>query len=107
MTAGRLGPDSVVTGATVRNSVLQRGVVLEPGVRVEDCIIMDGAMIRRGARLRGAVVGSRSVIGPGARIGYHRDFDCNRFTVTPAGTVVIPPRVTGGWVAEPYPTRAA
>ena len=102
-----VGPDSVVTGATVRNSVLQRGVILEPGVRVEDCIVMDEAMIRRGARLRSALVGSRNVIGPGARIGYHRDFDGKRFTVTPAGTIVIPPSLAGDGVAQRYPARAA
>ena len=102
-----LGPDSVVTGATVRNSVLQRGVVLEPGVRIEDCIVMDEATIRRGARLRSALVGSRSVIGPGARIGYHREFDGKRFTVTPAGTIVIPPSLSGDGIAQRYPARAA
>lgn len=102
-----LGPDSVVTGATVRDSVLQRGVVLEPGVRVEDCIIMDGAMIRRGARLRGALVCAGSVIGPGARIGYHRDFDCKRYTVTPAGTIVIPPSLARDGVVARYPARVA
>jgi glucose-1-phosphate adenylyltransferase len=102
-----LGPDSVVTGATVRNSVLQRGVVLEPGVRIEDCIIMDEATIRRGARLRSALVGSRSVIGPGARIGYHRDYDGKRFTVTSAGTIVIPPSLAGDGVAQRYAARAA
>jgi len=96
-----------VTGATVRNSVLQRGVVLEPGVRVENCIVMDEAMIRRGARLRSALVGSRNVIGPGARIGYHRDFDGKRFTVTSAGTIVIPPSLAGDGVAQRYPARAA
>lgn len=102
-----LGPDSVVTGATVCNSVLQRGVILEPGVRIEDCIIMDGAMVRRGARLRGAVVGSWSVIGPGACIGYHRDFDFKRYTVTPGGTIVIPPSRAGDGVAQHYAARAA
>lgn len=102
-----LGPDSVVTGATVRNSVLQQGVVLEPGVCLEGCIIMDDAMIRRGAHLRSALVGSRNVIGPGACIGYHRDFDGQRFTVTPAGTIVIPPRLAGDGVAQSYPARAA
>lgn len=102
-----LGPQSVVVGATVRNSVLQRGVVLKPGAQVEDCIVMEGVMVRHGARLRGALVGARSVIGPGAQIGYDRDVDRERFAVTPAGTVLIPPRRAGGDIAEPWASLAA
>lgn len=102
-----VGPNAVVTGATVRNSVLQRGVVLEPGARVEDCIVMDEAMIHRGARLRGALVGARCVIGPGARIGYHSAFDRERFTVTPGGTIVIPPGLAGSGVETRHAGLAA
>jgi len=96
-----VGLNSVVAGATVRHSVLEPGVVLEPGARVDDCVVMEDATIRRGARLRHAVVGTGAVIAPRARIGYDRDADRACFSVTPAGTVVIAPAVAGEKTAEP------
>lgn len=86
-----LGPESVAEGAMVRDSVLQRGVVVEPKARVESCIVMDGVKIRGGACLRHVLVGAGSDIAPRARIGYNRDLDRSRFAVTPAGTVIVPP----------------
>jgi glucose-1-phosphate adenylyltransferase len=86
-----LGPQAVTAGAVVRNSVLQRGAVIEPGAWVENCIVMNGATVRRGARLRGTLVGPQSLISPRTRIGYNRDADRRRFDMTPSGTVIVPP----------------
>jgi glucose-1-phosphate adenylyltransferase len=37
----------LINGASVKNSILRREVVLEPGAEVEDCIIMDYVVVRR------------------------------------------------------------
>lgn len=86
-----LGPGSVADRASVRNSVLQREVHLEPGARIENCILMDGVTVQRGARLRRVVVGGGNTIAAGVCIGYDPCADRERYVVTPSGTVLVPP----------------
>jgi glucose-1-phosphate adenylyltransferase len=76
-------------GARLRNSVLRREVVLEPGAEVEDSIIMDYVVIRKGARIRRAIVDRYNVIEAGDRIGYDAAEDARRFHVTESGVVVL------------------
>jgi glucose-1-phosphate adenylyltransferase len=85
-----LGAATIVTGARVRNSILRREVVVEPGAEIEDCVIMDYARIGRGARLHRVIVDRHNVIEPGARIGYDHEQDRQRYHVTPEGVVVVP-----------------
>src|SRR4030042_5764231 len=51
-----LGAATIVSGATIRNSLLRREVVVEPGAVIEDCVVMDYVRIGAGARLRHAVI---------------------------------------------------
>lgn len=85
-----LAGGTVVKGASVRNSVVRREVILEDGVELEDCIIMDYVCIKRGSKLRRAIVDRYNVIEPGTRIGYDADADRQRYVVTPSGIVVVP-----------------
>ena len=80
----------LINGAKIRNSVLRREVVLEPGVEIEDCIIMDHVMIRRGAKLKRAIIDRDNVIGENERIGYDLERDRARYHVTESGIVVLP-----------------
>ncbi len=91
----------LIHGATVRNSILRREVVLEPGVEVDGCIIMDNVIVKAGAKLRRTIVDRYNVIEAGARIGYDLEADRSRYHVTDSGLVVIPE-------AQPYvPARTS
>lgn len=92
---GMISAGCLIHGARVKDSVLRREVVLEPGVELEGCVIMDNVTIRRGARLRRVIVDRYNVIEAGARIGFDRDEDAQRYKVTEAGVVVVPE-------AQPY-----
>ncbi len=92
---GMISAGCLIHGARVKDSVLRREVVLEPGVEVEGCVIMDNVTIRRGAKLRRVIVDRYNIIEAGARIGFDAEEDAQRYTVTPAGVVVVPE-------AQPY-----
>lgn len=79
----------LINGARIKNSVLRREVVIEPGAEVEDCIIMDYVTVRRGAKLRRAIVDRYNVIGEGETIGYDPVQDQARHHVTDSGIVVL------------------
>lgn len=86
-----LGAATIVQGASVKNSLLRREVVVEPGADIEDCIIMDYSRIGRGARLRRVIVDRHNFIPPGAQIGYDLERDrAAGYHVTEGGVVVIP-----------------
>jgi glucose-1-phosphate adenylyltransferase len=80
----------LINGATVRNSILRREVVLEPGAEVDGCILMDNVVVRRGAKLKRVIVDRYNVIEEGARIGYDLEADRSRYHVTDSGIVVVP-----------------
>jgi glucose-1-phosphate adenylyltransferase len=73
----------------VRNCVIRREVMLEPGVDLEDCIIMDYSVVRRGSRLRRTIVDRYNIIEEGTTIGYDPEEDRQRYHVTPSGIVVL------------------
>jgi glucose-1-phosphate adenylyltransferase len=86
-----LGAATIVSDATIRNSLLRREVVVEPGAVIEDCVIMDYVRIGAGARLRHAIIDRHNNIAPGARIGYDHEQDrAAGHHVTEGGLVVLP-----------------
>ncbi|SCY27812.1 glucose-1-phosphate adenylyltransferase [Nitrosospira sp. Nl5] len=85
-----LGAAAIVNNATIRNSILRREVVVEPGAQIEDCIIMDYVRIGRGARLRHVVIDRHNVVPPGAKIGFDHASDRAKYHVTEGGLVVVP-----------------
>ncbi|SEQ92210.1 glucose-1-phosphate adenylyltransferase [Nitrosomonas sp. Nm51] len=85
-----LGAATVINNANVRNCILRRESVIEPGAELEDCIIMDYVRVCRGAKLRRTIVDRHNIIEAGARIGYNPDEDRCRYHVTPTGLVVVP-----------------
>jgi glucose-1-phosphate adenylyltransferase len=85
-----VGAASIVNGAKVRNSILRREVVIEPGAEIEDCIIMDYVRVRKGARLRRVIIDRHNVIETGMNIGHDPQADAERYTVSSGGVVVVP-----------------
>ena len=79
----------IVSGATVRRSVLSPGVRLHSRSLVEGSILMPGVDVGRGAIVRNAILDKNVCVAEGARIGVDPDDDRARFTVSSGGVVVI------------------
>lgn len=86
-----MGAATIVNDAKIRNSILRREVVVEPGARIEDCVIMDYTRIGAGARLRRVIIDRHNLIAAGTEIGYDHARDrAAGYHVTAGGLVVVP-----------------
>ncbi|MBM3222575.1 MAG: glucose-1-phosphate adenylyltransferase [Candidatus Tectomicrobia bacterium] len=81
---------SIVSGATVVNSVLARGVFVHSYSLVEWSVIMDNCHIHRYAQVRRAIIDKDVHVPEGESIGFDLERDRQRFHVTEGGLVVIP-----------------
>jgi glucose-1-phosphate adenylyltransferase len=79
----------IVSGGTVRRSVLSPGVRVREGALVEDSVLMHSVDVGPGAVVRRAIVDKNVQIPEGARIGLETERDRERFNVSPGGIVVI------------------
>jgi glucose-1-phosphate adenylyltransferase len=84
----------IVSGATVRRSILSPGVHVHARALVEESILMHDVDVGGGAIVRRAIVDKNVRIAPGARIGVDAAADRARFSVSAAGIVVIPKGAT-------------
>jgi glucose-1-phosphate adenylyltransferase len=84
-----VSPGVIVSGGTVRRSVLSPEVQVHSKALVEDCVLLDSVEVGRDAVVRRAIVDKQVVIPPGARIGVDPERDRARFTVSSGGVVVI------------------
>jgi glucose-1-phosphate adenylyltransferase len=80
---------TIISGGTVRRSIISPGVKVEQGALVEDSVIMDNVVIGEGAIVRRAIIDKNVVVAPGARIGTDPDLDAGHFTISGRGVVVI------------------
>ncbi|HEX3622140.1 MAG TPA: glucose-1-phosphate adenylyltransferase [Acidimicrobiales bacterium] len=80
---------AIISGATVRNSVLSPGVVVDSHALVEDSVLMHDVVVGEGAIVRRAILDKHVVVPRGARIGCDASEDCRRFTVSPNGITVL------------------
>jgi glucose-1-phosphate adenylyltransferase len=85
-----LGEGSLVRRATIRNSILGRGVWVNEGAVIEDSIVMDFTAVGKGARLRRAIVDRYNIVPAGQEIGLDPDADRDRYHVDATGLVVLP-----------------
>ena len=79
----------IVSGGTVRNSVLGRRVFVHSFSLVEDSIVMDNCDIGRNAKIRKAILDKNVKVLPGTEIGYDPDHDRRHYHVTDTGIVVV------------------
>jgi glucose-1-phosphate adenylyltransferase len=80
---------TILSGGTVRNSVLGRYVRIHSGATVEDSIIFDNCDIGRRARVRKAILDKNIRIPEDATIGYDLENDRKYHHVTESGIVVV------------------
>jgi glucose-1-phosphate adenylyltransferase len=79
----------IVSGGTVRNSVLGRRVFVHSFSLVEDSIIMDNCEIGRNAKIRNAILDKNVRVLPGTEIGHDPEHDRRHYHVTETGIVVV------------------
>jgi len=80
---------AIISGATVRNSVLSPGVVVDSHALVEDSVLMHDVVVGEGAIVRRAILDKHVVVPRGARIGCDAAADRRRFTLSPNGITVL------------------
>ncbi|MEO8028581.1 MAG: glucose-1-phosphate adenylyltransferase [Bryobacteraceae bacterium] len=80
---------SILSGGTVRGSVLGRGVRVHSGAVVEDSILFDNCDIGRRAKVRRAILDKNVRVPEDATIGYDLERDRQWFHVTDSGIVVV------------------
>jgi glucose-1-phosphate adenylyltransferase len=84
-----VSPGVIVSGGTVRRSILSPDVRVNSGALVESCVLMDGVQVGRGAVVRNAILDKNVLVPPGATIGVDPDLDRARFTISRGGVVAI------------------
>jgi glucose-1-phosphate adenylyltransferase len=85
-----IGAGVIVSGGTVRRSVLSPGVIVHSRATVEDSVLLDGVDVGRDAIVRRAIIDKNVKVPRGARVGVNPDEDRARgFTLSDNGIVVI------------------
>jgi glucose-1-phosphate adenylyltransferase len=80
----------IISGGSVKRSVLSPRVAVHSYAEVEDSILLEGVDIGRHAKIRKTIIDKDVQIPQKMQIGYDLDEDAKRFTVTESGIVVVP-----------------
>ena len=84
-----VSPGCIISGGTVRRSVLSPNVRVNSFSHVDESILMEGAQVGRHARIRRAIVEKNVHIPEHAVIGYDLQEDAKRFRVCSDSLVVV------------------
>jgi glucose-1-phosphate adenylyltransferase len=82
---------AIISGATVRESLLFSGVRVEERSLVERSVILPDVRIGQDCQIRNAIIDEGCQIAGGMRIGFDRAEDAKRFLVTEKGVVMVTP----------------
>jgi glucose-1-phosphate adenylyltransferase len=81
---------SIVSGGHVERSIIAPGVRVHHDAHVTDSILFPDVTVRPGARVNRCIIDKNVVVPAGVRIGFDREADAQRFTISDRGIVVIP-----------------
>jgi glucose-1-phosphate adenylyltransferase len=84
-----VSPGVIISGGTVKRSVLSPDVVVREGALVEDCVLMDGVDVGPGAVVRRAILDKNVIVPPRTHIGGDGERDARRFRLSSRGVVAI------------------
>lgn len=85
----------IISGSTVRRSILFTNVRVHNHSRIEDSVILPHAEIGPDAHVRNAIIDKHCRIPTGMRIGFDHEEDMKRFHVTEKGRVLVVPEMLG------------
>jgi glucose-1-phosphate adenylyltransferase len=97
-----VGAGCIVSGASVRRSVLFSHARAGDGSLVESSLLLPRAVVGRDSIVRRAIVDEGCVLPDGIRIGVDPAHDAARFELSPGGVVVVTARM----LAAAYPDRS-
>lgn len=86
---------TIISGASVRRSLLFSRVYAHSHARIEDSVILPDVHIGRHAKLRRVVMDKHCRIPDGMTIGYDLEADRQRFHVSEGGIVLVTPDMLG------------
>ena len=85
----------IVSGSTVRRSLLFTNVRVHNHCTIEDSVILPDVEIGRNCVIRRAVIDSHCILPPGFTVGLDPESDRKRFHVTDKGVTLITPDMLG------------
>jgi len=85
----------IISGATVRRSLLFSNVMVQSHSLVEDSVVLPDVVIGERCRLRKVVIDKGCDIPADTVIGEDRQHDKERFEITPDGVVMVTPEMLG------------
>jgi len=85
----------IISGSTVRHSVLFSNVEIHSYSLVEDSVLLPDVNVGRNCRLKKVVVDKGCVIPEGTVIGEDLEQDAKRYHVSPNGVVLVTPEMLG------------
>ncbi len=83
----------IVSGATVRRSILFSDVRVEEGSTIEDAVVLPEVRIGRDVRVQRAIIDEGCVLPDGLRVGIDADFNQRHFHVTEHGVTLVTPEM--------------
>jgi glucose-1-phosphate adenylyltransferase len=85
-----VGGGVVIVGGSVQHSILFPLVHIGEEAVIHNAILFSGVKVGDGAHLENCIIDKDVVVPPGERIGFDREKDAARFTISPKGIVVVP-----------------
>lgn len=85
----------IISGSTVRHSVLFSNVEVHSYSLIEDCVVLPDVTVGRHCRLKNVVIDKGCVIPEGTVIGEDLEQDAKRYYVSPKGVVLVTPDMLG------------
>lgn len=85
-----VGGGVVIVGGSVQHSVLFPLVRIGEEAVIHNSILFNGVKVGDGAHLENCIIDKDVVVPPGERVGFDKEKDAARFTISPKGIVVVP-----------------